>query len=313
MAHEEQTVGSSLREQLEEFATERPEPASADLDILSTTEQVAVFARANAAVAQVVGAASGQLAVAVDLVVDRLRAGGRLIYVGAGTAGRLGVVDASEIPPTFGTDPDLVVGVIAGGGDAFTTAIENAEDDEQAGVADMAALDVGPHDAVVGISASGRTPYVVAAVAEARRRGARTVGFACNAGSALAAAAETAIETVVGPEVIAGSTRLKAGTAQKLVLNTLSSVAMVQLGKVYRNLMVDMRATNEKLRARAVRTVMLATGADDAASAAALAEAEGWIKGAIYIVLTGANAVEARAALQASAGRLREALAGAGR
>lgn len=312
MAQEEQDAQDSLRRQLGAFATERPAPASADLDIMGTAEQVAVFADANAAVAGVVADAAPQIAAAIDLVAERMARGGRLVYVGAGTAGRMGIVDASEMPPTFGTDPSLVVGLIAGSSAAFTDALENVEDDEAAGAADIAALEVGPLDTVIGISASGRTPYVLAAVGEARRRGAGTVGFACNSGSALAQAAELGIETVVGPEVITGSTRLKAGTAQKLVLNMISSIVMVRLGKVYRNLMVDMRATNEKLRARAVRTVMIGAEVDAEHAQAALAEADGWIKAAIFVARTGSSGKDAELALAGSGGNLRAALGVAG-
>lgn len=307
-----ENIGSRLRSQLDSFATERPDEGSADLDLMSVADQVSVFTRANESVAGVVAAQAPAIAAAIDLVVGRLERGGRLVYVGAGTAGRVGIVDASEIPPTFGTDPALVVGLIAGGDAAFTNAIENVEDDEDAGARDIAALELGSDDVVVGISASGRTPYVLAAIAEARRRGAGTVGFACNAGSALGEAADIAIETVVGPEVIAGSTRLKAGTAQKLVLNMVSSIAMVRLGKVYRNLMVDMRATNDKLRARAVRTVMLATDADAERAADALAQVDGWIKAAILVITAGCTGPEAVKALEAAGGRLRDAITAVG-
>ena len=302
---------AELRESLGSFATEGVNPATLQLDTLPLDEQVALMCAQNATVAGVVSASAAQIAEAIALVVEGMRAGGRLIYVGAGTPGRLGVLDASEIPPTYGMDPSRVVGVISGGDRAIRTAVENAEDDDVAGAADLDALGVGPHDTVVGISASGRTPYVLGALEHARDLGAATVGFACNAGSAIGAASDVAIETVVGPEVVTGSTRLKAGTAQKMVLNTISTITMVRLGKVYGNLMVDVRATNEKLRARSERIVMLATGTDARTAAAALAAVEGWVKAAILVVVTGLEGAEAVRVLNEHDGILREAIAAA--
>lgn len=296
-----------LRSTLESFSTERVDPAFADLDLLPTADQVALMAEQGVVAAQAVAAESATVARAVDGIVERLGRGGRLVYIGAGTPGRLGVLDASEIPPTYGTDPSLVTGVIAGGEQALRNAVENAEDDTVAGAEAGRAL--GPDDALVGISASGRTPYVAAALRAARERGAFTVSLACNRDAEISALAEVSIEVIVGPEVVAGSTRMKAGTAQKLVLNTLSTLAMVQSGKVYGNLMVDVQSTNEKLRARAERTVMHATGCAPEAAAAALAEAGGSVKLAIAIVETGADAVTARAALEKAGGLLRAALA----
>ena len=237
-----------------------------------------------------------------------MRRGGRLIYVGAGTPGRLGVLDASECPPTFGTDPALVVGVIAGGRSAVNQAVENAEDSEEGGAADMAALQLGPTDSVVGMAASGRTPYVIAAITAARARGAYTVGFACNSNSALGAAAETALEIEVGPEILSGSTRLKSGTCQKLVLNMISTISMVRLGKTYKNVMVDLRATNAKLRARSERTLMRATGADTATATSALAAADGHVKAAILSIMTGLPAAQAAELLAAKEGFLPAAI-----
>jgi N-acetylmuramic acid 6-phosphate etherase len=302
---------SELRERLGSFATEAVNDATRELDLLPLDEQIALMCRQNDAVTDAVTTAAPQLAAAITLVVDGMRAGGRLIYVGAGTPGRLGVLDASEIPPTYGMDPSRVVGVIAGGETAIRTAVENAEDDEDAGIAAVDELEVGEHDSVVGISASGRTPYVLGALERAKARGASTVGFACNAGSAIGAVSDVAIETVVGPEVVTGSTRLKAGTAQKLVLNTISTLAMVHLGKVYGNLMVDVRATNEKLRARSERIVMLATGTDAATAARALAEVDGWVKAAILVVLTGLDGEHAVRLLQENDGMLRDAIVAA--
>ncbi|WP_460520424.1 N-acetylmuramic acid 6-phosphate etherase [Humibacter antri] len=300
-----------LRERLNSFATEAVNEATRELDLLPLDVQIALMCAQNDTVADAVAACAPQLAAAVTLVVDGMRAGGRLIYVGAGTPGRLGVLDASEIPPTYGMDPSRVVGVIAGGDAAIRTAVENAEDDDVAGAADVDELDVGEHDTVVGISASGRTPYVLGALKRARDRGASTVGFACNAGSAIGEASDVAIETVVGPEVVTGSTRLKAGTAQKMVLNTISTLAMVRLGKVYGNLMVDMRATNEKLRARSERIVMLATGTDAATAARALTAVDGWVKAAILVVVTGLDGDDAVRRLDDHDGMLRDAIAAA--
>jgi len=300
-----------LRSSLEAYATEGVNPATRDLDLLPLSDQLALMNAENAKVADVVSASAPQVERAVGLVVEGMRAGGRLLYVGAGTPGRLGVLDASEIPPTYGMDPSRVVGVISGGDTAIRTAVENAEDDDVAGAAAMDDHAVGEHDTVIGISASGRTPYVLGALRRARERGAATVGFACNAESAIGEASDVAIETVVGPEVVTGSTRLKAGTAQKLVLNMISTLTMVRLGKVYGNLMVDVRATNEKLRARSERIVMLATGTDAATAASALAAVNGWVKAAILVVTTGLDGDAAVRALNEHDGMLRDAIAAA--
>ena len=302
------TGNDALRGTLEGLTTERADPAFADLDLLSTAEQVALIAEQGRRAADAVAAESESIARAVDGIVARLRQGGRLIHIGAGTPGRLGVLDASEIPPTFGADPGLVVGVIAGGDDALRNAIENAEDDAVAGAAALAELGVGPLDSVVGISASGRTPYVSGALRAARERGALAISVTNNRGSEMSAEADVAIEVVSGAELVAGSTRLNAGTAQKLVLNALSTLTMVQLGKVYGNLMVDVQSTNEKLHARAERIVIHATGATPEAAAQALVEAEGSVKVAIGIIAGSADASAVRAALAAAEGRLREAL-----
>jgi N-acetylmuramic acid 6-phosphate etherase len=244
---------------------------------------------------------------AIDAVVDRLARGGRLIYVGAGTAGRLGVLDASECPPTFGTPPGLVLGIIAGGPAAILSAQEGAEDDLAAGARIVDELGIDALDAVVGIAASGRTPYVIGALRAARGRGAATIALSCNERTPLSDEAELAIEVPVGPEVLAGSTRLKAGTAQKLVLNMISTIAMVRLGKTWGNLMVDLRATNAKLRERAIRITQAVTSADRATAEAAL-EASGWeVKPAVLIIELGVDMEEARRRL-ARNGRLRDAL-----
>jgi N-acetylmuramic acid 6-phosphate etherase len=253
-----------------------------------------------------------EIAAAIDAVAERMARGGRLVYAGAGTAGRLGVLDASECPPTFNTDPEQVRGLIAGGPGAMVTSVEGAEDSAELARADLDALALTATDTVVGISASGRTPYAIGAVRHARARGALTIGLACNADSALVAAAEHGIEIVVGPELLTGSTRLKAGTAQKLVLNMLSTITMIRLGKTYGNLMVDVRASNEKLRARSRRIVALATGAGDEEIERALAATDGEVKNAILTILAGVDGPTADRLLEESGGHLRAALAAAG-
>ncbi|MEU8775077.1 N-acetylmuramic acid 6-phosphate etherase [Streptomyces sp. NPDC048606] len=303
------TAYAALRAQLDTLTTEAFRPELADVDRLPTLEIARLM---NAEDATVPAAVAGQLetiAAAVDGIAARMARGGRLVYAGAGTAGRLGVLDASECPPTFNTDPAQVVGLIAGGPSAMVKAVEGAEDSRELAAADLTALAIGPDDTVVGVSASGRTPYAIGAVEFARGRGALTVGLSCNAGSALAAAAEHGIEVVVGPELLTGSTRLKAGTAQKLVLNLISTVTMIRLGKTYGNLMVDVRASNEKLRARSRRIVSLATGADDTEIEAALTATDGEVKNAILVILGGVDGPTAAALLTASGGHLRDALA----
>ncbi|MGW2250588.1 N-acetylmuramic acid 6-phosphate etherase [Kitasatospora sp. NPDC001660] len=288
--------------------TETVRPDWAGIDELPT---LALLRLMNAEDRTVPVAVAGQLeriAAVVDRVAERMRRGGRLVYAGAGTAGRLGVLDAAECPPTFGTGPGRVVGLIAGGPAAVTTAAEGAEDRADLAGADLAALALTPADTVIGISASGRTPYAVAAVRYARAAGALTVGLACNRGSALAEAADVAIEVVTGPEVLAGSTRLKAGTAQKLVLNLVSTAVMVRLGRTYGNLMVDVRATNAKLRERARRIVAEATGAADEDVRRALSATDGRAKDAILVLLADVDAPTAARLLADCDGRLREAL-----
>jgi len=288
------------------LSTEGARAERAEIDRLPTAELVRLMNADDAIVPAAVGEAAPAIAAAVDAIVERLEAGGRMIYVGAGTAGRIGVLDASECGPTFNTD--RVMGVIAGGQVAVSTASESAEDHPDSGAQAIAVLGVGAHDAVVGISASGRTPYVLGAIARARVAGALTVGLACNADSELSAAVEHPIEVLVGPEFIAGSTRLKAGTAQKLVLNMLSTLTMVRLGKTYGNLMVDVRVTNAKLRDRATRIVEQVAGVDATAAASALAEAGGDAKVAVTMLRTGTSAAGARERLDAVGGHLRRAL-----
>ncbi|MBZ6230986.1 N-acetylmuramic acid 6-phosphate etherase [Streptomyces olivaceus] len=297
-----------LRSQLESLTTEAFRPELAEIDRLPTLDLARLMNGEDTTVPGAVAERLPEIAAAVDAVAARMARGGRLVYAGAGTAGRLGVMDASECPPTFNTTPGQVVGLIAGGPDAMVTSVEGAEDSAELARADLDALGLTADDAVVGVSASGRTPYAVGAVEHARALGALTVGLACNRGSVLAAAAEHGIEVVTGPELITGSTRLKAGTAQKLVLNMLSTITMVRLGKTYGNLMVDVRASNEKLRARSRRIVAQATGAADADVERALAATDGEVKHAILVLLADVDGPTAARLLDESAGHLRAAL-----
>jgi N-acetylmuramic acid 6-phosphate etherase len=298
-----------MTENFEDLVTEAVRPELTAIDLAPTEELVRLMNEEDATVPRAVAAAAGSIAAAIDAVAERLARGGRLVYVGAGTAGRIGVLDAAECGPTFNTTQ--VVAVIAGGADSFGEAAENAEDDADAGARDLERLGVGADDAVVAITASGRTPYVLGAAEYARGRGAVVVGLACNRGAALSAVVDVPIEVVVGPEFIAGSTRLKAGTAQKLVLNMISTISMVRLGKTFGNMMVDVRASNEKLRARAVRIVARAANAADGDASAALGAAEGDAKTAILMLLRGLQADEARSRLDACGRDLRRALDGA--
>jgi N-acetylmuramic acid 6-phosphate etherase len=290
------------------LGTESPNARSADLDALRVDDLLAVMNAEDRRVPDAVTAQLGPIADAVAVAVDSLAAGGRLVYLGAGTRGRLGVLDAAECPPTFSTDPGQVVGVLAGGRGAMFEAVEGAEDDAALGARDLADLGLTDRDTVVGLAASGRTPYVVGGLDHARAVGASTVAIACNPDSEIGRHADVRIELDTGPEVLTGSTRLKAGTAQKLVLNMISTAAMVRLGKVYGNLMVDVRPSNAKLRERAVRIVREATGCDDAAARAALAEAGDHPKTAIVALLCGVDAGTARSRLTAAHGFVRAAL-----
>jgi N-acetylmuramic acid 6-phosphate etherase len=279
-----------------------------DLDLLATGELVELMNEADASVPSVVGDASAELAAAIDAIVLRLEAGGRLVYVGAGTSGALAALDAAECETTFSAPPSQVLAVVAGSGAVSQADRDAAEDDAKAGADDVRAAVVGPHDAVVAVSASGRTPYAVGALQAASHAGALTVAVVSAHDSELAAIAEHEVAVVVGPELLAGSTRLKAGTAQKLVLNTISTVTMIRLGKVYGNLMVDVRGTNEKLRARIARIVALATGAPQDEVGAALEAADGDAKVAIVSLLADVDANVARSRLAAADGNVRKAL-----
>ncbi|MCX4973482.1 N-acetylmuramic acid 6-phosphate etherase [Streptomyces sp. NBC_00620] len=302
-----------LRAELETLTTEAFRPELAEIDQLPTVEIARLMNGEDATVPRAVAARLPLIAAAIDDITVRMSRGGRLIYAGAGTAGRLGVLDASECPPTFNTAPSEVVGLIAGGPSAMVTSIEGAEDSKELAARDLTELALTSDDTVVGVSASGRTPYAIGAVEHARAQGALTIGLSCNADSALAAAADHGIEVVVGPELLTGSTRLKAGTAQKLVLNMLSTITMIRLGKTYGNLMVDVRASNEKLRARSRRIVSLATGATDEEIEQALAATDGEVKNAILTILGGVDGPTAARLLEESHGHLRAALAAAPR
>jgi N-acetylmuramic acid 6-phosphate etherase len=297
-----------LRRELETLTTEAFRPELADIDQLPTLDIARIMNGEDATVPAAVAAQLPSIAAAIDATAQRMARSGRLIYAGAGTAGRLGVLDASECPPTFATAPGEVIGLLAGGPQAMTEAVEGAEDSAELAVQNLDALRLTADDTVVGVSASGRTPYAVGAVEYARRRGAFTIGLSCNAGSPLAAAADHAIEIVVGPELLTGSTRLKAGTAQKLVLNMISTITMIRLGKTYGNLMVDVRASNEKLRARSRRIVALATGAPDDEIETALAATGGEVKNAILTLLGNVDGPTAATLLRACGGHVRAAL-----
>lgn len=293
---------------LEHRTTEDANPAATNIDIASTSDVLRLMNAEDLTVPLAVGRAVPEITRVVDAIVEAWSKGGRLLYFGAGTSGRLGVLDASECPPTFGVPPTLVVGTIAGGDIALRNSVESAEDRPDAGAADVASHDVGSKDVVVGIAASGATPYVLGAIREARARGAVTAGICCNEGAPLSRAVDVAIEVIVGPEVVAGSSRLKAGTAQKLVLNMLTTAAMVRSGKTYRNLMVDVQPTNAKLRARARRLVSVVGEVDEATASRLVEVASHRVKPAVVMARLGINVAEADARLSAAGGFLRRAL-----
>ena len=296
-----------LRE-LEQLLSEERNQRTLGIDLMSSAEIAAVINAEDRLVAEAVGKTLPEVAQAIDAIVAAFNAGGRLIYIGAGTSGRLGVLDASECPPTFGVPPGMVIGLIAGGPNAVTQAQEGAEDRTEAGAGDLRAIALTNRDVVVGIAVSGRTPYVIGALDYAKSVGAATVALTCNPDSAIAGMAGISIAPVVGPEVITGSTRLKSGTAQKLVLNMLSTASMIRIGKTYQNLMVDMIASNQKLVARAIRIVMQATECAEAEAEAALSRAGNDVKLAIVTILTGQSVEDARTAIKGAGGFLRRAI-----
>jgi len=294
-------------ENLAQLATEARNPATENLDSLSTEELVCAFHAADQEAVAAVEREHPRIAAAIDAIVVRMEGGGRLFYLGAGTSGRLGVLDASECPPTYNTPPEMVQGLIAGGDVALRRSVERAEDDEAQGRADLEAHGFCSNDALVGIAASGRTPYVLGGVKYARKLGALTIGLSCVPRSALALAAELEVTPATGPEVVTGSTRMKAGTATKLVLNMLSTGALVRLGYVYGNLMVNVQPTNAKLRDRAARIIATVTGVD-ASTALALLDHAGSVKTAIVMHKLSLDREASEARLKAAKGKLRAAL-----
>jgi len=293
---------------LSRLTTEGRNPASAEIDTLSTTEMLKVINSEDQKVALAVEAVIPQIAQAVDAITHAFTNGGRLIYMGAGTSGRLGILDASECPPTYGTSPDLVVGLIAGGHQAILKAVENAEDNRKLAQNDLKDLNLTANDVVVGIAASGRTPYVLGGLEYATQVGATTVSVACNSVCPMADIAKIAILPIVGPEVVTGSSRMKAGTAQKLVLNMLTSGAMIRSGKVFGNLMVDVEATNAKLIQRQTNIVVEATGVSSEEAELALNSCGRHCKTAILMILSGLDADQATAKLKLHNGFIRAAL-----
>ncbi len=296
--------------QLQALATEQRNPHSEHLDSATIREILEVINTEDHLVPVAVRREIPYIEQAVRLVVSAFRRGGRLIYVGAGTSGRLGILDASECPPTFGTDPGMVQGLIAGGRDAVFLSCEGAEDREEDGAADLEGLAVTPSDVVCGIAASRRTPYVVGAVRQARARGCSTLFITCTPRAAFSLDVDVAICPIVGPEVVMGSTRMKSGTAQKLVLNMITTAAMVRMGKVYENMMVDLQMTSRKLVERSRRTVMTVAGVDYAEAARVLEAVNGHVKPALVMILAGVSAEEAYRRLDRSGGFVRPALAG---
>lgn len=293
---------------LEELITEGRNPNTMDIDRLSTVDMLKKINEEDKKVPLAVEKVIPSIAEAIDRIVPRMKKGGRLIYVGAGTSGRIGILDASECPPTFGVDPGLVVGIIAGGDSAIRNAIESAEDDVEGGRQDLVNINLTERDSVVGISASGRTPYVIGALRYAKEVGALTIGLFCNENKNVENIVDVMITPIVGPEVIMGSTRMKAGTAQKLVLNMISTGVMIKLGKVYSNLMVNLQASNEKLRERARRMVKLATGAKEDLIERVLNETNYNVKLAILMIVGDMEKEKAQKLLEMADGYIAEAI-----
>lgn len=297
-----------MNENIGLLATEQNNPSTRRIDQCTTREILEMINREDQTVPLTIARELDALTAAVDGIVAGMKKGGRLVYIGAGTSGRLGVLDASECLPTFGISPDLVCGIIAGGERALIHAAEGAEDDRELAVRDISAKNIGPNDTVVGIAASGRTPYVLAALQESNDRGAFTVGVCNNKNSALGKVAKVTIEAETGPEVIMGSTRMKAGTAQKLILNMLSTCSMIKMGKVYQNYMVDLCATNQKLHARSARMICLMTDVDEETAKCYLQEAGGKLKVAMLMIKGGVSREKAEQLLAENDEVLRLAL-----
>ncbi|HIV43972.1 MAG TPA: N-acetylmuramic acid 6-phosphate etherase [Candidatus Faecalibacterium avium] len=292
------------------MTTERRNPRTMNLDTMTELEIVSAINEEDARVPLAIAKKLPEIAQAAHWAVEAFEQGGRLFYMGAGTSGRLGVLDAAECPPTFGVDPGMVVGLIAGGEKAFLKAIEGAEDSRELGRSDLEAHGLTAKDFVVGIAASGRTPYVLGGLEYAKSVGCRTAAIACNTGSAVGKAADLAIEVEVGPEVLTGSTRMKSGTAQKMILNMISTASMVRIGKAYQNLMVDVMQTNEKLHVRAENIVIDATGVERQEARRAIDAAGGSVKCAITMLLAGCGAEEAARRLEQAHGHVRAAIEG---
>ena len=293
---------------LTKLTTEQRNPETMNLDRMSPLELVETMNKEDQKVIEAVKEVLPEVAKVIEWTTEALRTGGRIIYMGAGTSGRLGVLDAVECPPTFGVSPDLVVGLMAGGEKAFVKAVEGAEDSDTLGTEDLKNIGLNEKDVVIGIAASGRTPYVIHALRYARSLGVKTAIIACNKNSEMSKEADIAIEPVPGPEVLTGSTRLKAGTAQKLVLNMISTASMVGAGKAYENLMVDVMQSNEKLKTRAENIVMEATGCERETARTAIDEAKGSVKLAITSILLDTPVDEAEKALEKAKGHIRNAI-----
>ena len=301
-------MAENLLQTLSTLITEQRNPNSMHVDSLSALEIVQLMNEEDKQVPLAIEKCLPQIAQAVERIVAAFQQGGRLVYIGAGTSGRLGVLDASECPPTFGVSPEMVKGIIAGGERALRHPIEGAEDSKEQAVVDLQTIQFSSKDVLVGIAASGRTPYVVGALEYAKSLGSATVSIASNPNSAMANIVDIAIDTVVGPEVLTGSSRLKSGTAQKLVLNMLTTASMILMGKCYQNLMVDVQASNEKLKARAIRIVMQATDCDKALAEETLKQADQNAKLAIMMILSGLDRAQAEALLEKHQGKLQFAL-----
>ena len=303
-----QRGGVLVKLNLDRMTTETRNQNTMNLDTMSPLEIASVMNQEDFLIPKAIQPHLDSIAQVITWGTESVAGGGRIFYMGAGTSGRLGVLDASECPPTFGVSPDVVVGLIAGGEYAFTKAVEGAEDDFELGAEDLKKHGLAQKDLVIGLAASGRTPYVLGGLAYARSLGCHTAAITCNADSELSKAAEVGIDVVIGPEVLTGSTRLKAGTAQKMILNMISTGVMVRAGKVYENLMVDVQQTNEKLRVRAWRIVKLATGAEDDVIETCLKEAGGSCKTAITMILADCSAEEAEKRLAQAGGHVRDAV-----
>ena len=301
-------MAENLLQTLSTLITEQRNPNSMNVDSLSALEIVQLMNEEDKQVPLAIEKCLPQIAQAVECIVAAFQQGGRLVYIGAGTSGRLGVLDASECPPTFGVSPEMVKGIIAGGERALRHPIEGAEDSKTQAVVDLQTIQFSSKDVLVGIAASGRTPYVIGALEYAKSLGSVTVSIASNPNSAMANIVDIAIDTVVGPEVLTGSSRLKSGTAQKLVLNMLTTASMILMGKCYQNLMVDVQASNEKLKARAIRIVMQATDCDKALAEETLKQADQNAKLAIMMILSGLERAQAEALLEKHHGKLQLAL-----